>query len=229
MPTEPLSKKRIVAAAIELIEREGADAVSMRRIAAELSVGVMSLYNHVPNKDALLSGVAETVLGKVEFTDDPTAHWTERVRLQVRAFRQLARDYPRCTMLVLSRELHSDVGLIPVETALATLRGAGFDGPEAVKMLRVFIDFTVGALLREVGATPSFGPRHAGRRAGPVDADLFPTVAQLAPLLRDGDPDEEFDFGLELLVRAAAAHEKRAPGEPDALSEAAAPSPEQLT
>ncbi|GLW11840.1 hypothetical protein Misp01_69680 [Microtetraspora sp. NBRC 13810] len=56
---EPLSRSRIVNAAVGLIEREGADAVSMRRIAGELRVGVMSLYNHVPSKAALLDGVAE--------------------------------------------------------------------------------------------------------------------------------------------------------------------------
>ncbi|MEV4898311.1 TetR family transcriptional regulator [Nonomuraea sp. NPDC055795] len=95
MPSEPLSKKRIVTAAIGLIEREGADAISMRRIAADLGVGVMSLYNHVPNKDALLSEVAEAVLSEIEFTDDPGADWTERVRIQARAFRQIAHHYPR--------------------------------------------------------------------------------------------------------------------------------------
>src|SRR5687768_17449668 len=75
MSPEPLSRPRIVAAAIDLIEREGADAVSMRRIAGELGVGVMSLYNHVPNKAALLDAVAEAVLSEIEFADDPDAEW----------------------------------------------------------------------------------------------------------------------------------------------------------
>ncbi|WP_327091202.1 TetR/AcrR family transcriptional regulator C-terminal domain-containing protein [Nonomuraea sp. NBC_01738] len=228
MTSEPLSRKRIVAAAIELIEREGADAVSMRRIAAELGVGVMSLYNHVPNKDALLSGVAESVLSEIEFTDDPAAHWTDRVRIQARAFRQIAHHYPRSTMLVVSRQLHSNAGLLPVERALATLRSAGFDGPEAVKMLRMFIAFIVGTLLREVGVTPSFAPMPATLRADQVDPELFPTVAELAPMLDRCDPDEEFDFGVELLVQAISVHRERAPGEPDALPGSAAPSPERL-
>ncbi|WP_157245844.1 TetR/AcrR family transcriptional regulator [Nonomuraea typhae] len=228
MPSEPLSRKRIVAAAIGLIEREGADAISMRRIAAELGVGVMSLYNHVPNKDALLSEVAESVLSEIEFTDDPGADWTERVRIQARAFRQIARHYPRSTMLVVSRQLHSTAGLLPVERALATLRSAGFDGPEAVKVLRMFIAFIVGTLLREVGVTPSFAPLPARVRAEHVDSGMFPNVAELAPLLDACDPAEEFDFGVELLIQAIAVHRKRAPGTPDALTGAAAPSPERL-
>jgi AcrR family transcriptional regulator len=210
MTSEPLSRARIIAAAIDLIEREGADAVSMRRIAAELGVGVMSLYNHVPNKDALLSGVAETVLSGIEFTDDPDAHWTDRVRVQARAFRQIAHHYPRSTMLVVSRQLHSHAGLLPVERALATLRSAGFDGADAVRMLRVFIAFIVGSLLREVGVTPTFAPAQQRTvSAEHVDPALFPHVSELAPLLASCDHEAEFAFGVELLIQAMAVHPAR--------------------
>ncbi|MFI7152484.1 TetR/AcrR family transcriptional regulator [Nonomuraea sp. NPDC050022] len=210
MPTEPLSRTRIVAAAIDLIEREGADAVSMRRIAADLGVGVMSLYNHVPNKDALLDGVAEAVLSQIEFTDDPDAHWTDRVRMQARAFRQIAHGHPRCTMLVVSRQLHSNAGLLPVERALATLRSAGFDGQDAVRVLRMFIAYIVGSLLREVGVTPTFAPPR-GQMINPDDVDptLFPEVNGLAPLLSSCDHDADFDFGVELLIQAIAVLPKR--------------------
>ncbi|WP_113700376.1 TetR/AcrR family transcriptional regulator [Nonomuraea lactucae] len=214
MTTEPLSRARILAAAIDLIEREGADAVSMRRIAAELGVGVMSLYNHVPNKDALLSGVAETVLSGIEFTDDPGAHWSDRVRTQAHAFRQIAHHYPRSTMLVVSRTLHSSAGLLPVERALATLRGAGFDGIDAVRMLRMFIAFIVGSLLREVGVTPTFAPpqQHRAVSAEHVDPELFPHVSELAPLLVSCDHEAEFEFGVEMLIQAIAVHPARREG-----------------
>ncbi|MGP3913082.1 TetR/AcrR family transcriptional regulator C-terminal domain-containing protein [Nonomuraea sp. NBC_00507] len=210
MPTEPLSRSRIVAAAIGLIEREGADAISMRRIAADLGVGVMSLYNHVPSKDVLLDGVAEAVLSKIEFTDDPDAHWTDRVRMQARAFRQIAHHYPRSTMVVVSRQLHSAAGLLPVERALATLRSAGFDGADAVRTLRMFIAYIVGSLLREVGVTPTFAPVHTRTiKADSVDAALFPEVSSLAPLLDECDHEAEFEFGLELLIQAIVAHSAR--------------------
>ncbi|MEU0571404.1 TetR/AcrR family transcriptional regulator C-terminal domain-containing protein [Nonomuraea sp. NPDC005983] len=213
MPTEPLSRARIVAAAIDLIEREGADAVSMRRIAAELGVGAMSLYNHVPNKDALLSGVAEAVLSEIEFTDDPDADWTDRVRAQARAFRQIAHGYPRCTMLVVSRQLRSNAGLLPVERALATLRSAGFDGVDAVRVLRMFIAFIVGSLLREVGVTPAFAPaRHPMVSPEDVDPALFPEVSALAPLLGSCDHEVDFEFGVELLIQAIAALQQRKEG-----------------
>jgi AcrR family transcriptional regulator len=202
----PLSRARIIAAAVELIEREGADAVSMRRIAAELGVGVMSLYNHVPNKAALLEGVAERVLSQIAFTDDADAHWTERVRIQARAFRQIAHDYPRSTMVVVTRQLNSTAGLLPVERALATLRDAGFDGKRAVRILRTFIAYIVGSLLREVGVTPTFAPVPGGEVfRHDVDPQLFPEVSALTPLLGTCDHEAEFEFGLELLIQAIAA------------------------
>ncbi|MBG0817287.1 TetR/AcrR family transcriptional regulator C-terminal domain-containing protein [Planomonospora sp. ID82291] len=210
MSPEPLSRPRIVAAAIALIEREGADAVSMRRIAGELGVGVMSLYNHVPNKAALLDAVAETVLSQIEFADDPDAEWTERVRIQARAFRQIAHHYPRCTMVVVSRQLQSAAGLLPVERALATLHGAGFGGEEAVRVLRVFIAYIVGSLLREVGVTPTFAPVHHSRaEIGQVDPVLFPQTSSLAAELGACDHEAEFEFGLELLIRAVAVQRGR--------------------
>ena len=65
-----LSRARIISAAVELIEREGVDAVSMRRIATGLGSGVMSLYNHVPSKAALLDGVAERVISSIDVTSE---------------------------------------------------------------------------------------------------------------------------------------------------------------
>ncbi|GAA3155711.1 TetR/AcrR family transcriptional regulator C-terminal domain-containing protein [Planomonospora alba] len=210
MPAEPLSRPRIVAAAIDLIEREGADAVSMRRIAADLGVGVMSLYNHVPSKAALLDAVAESVLSEIEFTDDPDADWTDRVRMQARAFRQIAHHYPRCTMVVVSRQLRSTAGLLPVERALATLRGAGFDGAEAVRVLRMFIAYIVGSLLREVGVTPTFAPVHRSEvDTAKVDPVLFPETSSLLPELAACDHEAEFEFGLEMLIQAVAVQRGR--------------------
>ncbi|MBB2911650.1 AcrR family transcriptional regulator [Streptosporangium becharense] len=203
MPAAPLSRPRIVAVAIDLIEREGVDAVSMRAIAAALGVGVMSLYNHVPSKAVLLDAVAESVLSQIEFADDPDADWTDRVRMQALAFRQIAHHYPRCTMVVVSRQLRSTAGLLPVERALDTLRGAGFDGEEAVRVLRMFIAYIVGSLLREVGVTPTFAPVRDSV-TGDVDPLLFPRVSELRPMLGNCDHEAEFRYGLELLIQAMA-------------------------
>jgi AcrR family transcriptional regulator len=204
-----LSRARIISAAVDLIEREGVEAVSMRRIAALLDCGVMSLYNHVPSKAALLDDVAERVICGIEFTAMPGASWEEQVRAQARAFRAIARKYPRSTMLVVSRPTASQTGLRPIENALATLREAGCGGSEAVLIVRAFIAFIMGSLLREVGVTPGLREDDAGaERAVPAaapDPVEFPQVTSLATELSRRDPDGDFEFGLDLLVHAIAA------------------------
>ncbi|RJL34148.1 TetR/AcrR family transcriptional regulator C-terminal domain-containing protein [Bailinhaonella thermotolerans] len=203
VPRPALTRDRIVSAAIGLIERRGAEAVSMRAIAAELGVGVMSLYNHVPSKSALLDGVAERILGGVEFEAAPGEHWTDQVRGQCRAFRQIALHYPRSTLVVMTRQLRAPSGLRPVERALATLREAGFAGETAVHVFRAVIAYLTGSLLREVGVTPALAP--APRDPAALEdavAAGFPHIAALAPVLGRCDHAAEFEFGLELLVRA---------------------------
>jgi AcrR family transcriptional regulator len=200
-----LSRERIVCAAAELIEREGVDAVSMRRLAAELGSGVMSLYNHVPSKAALLDGVAEWVMSGIDFSSEPGASWEDQVRAQARAFRQIARAHPRCTMVVVSRPATSAAAMLPIEHALATLRGAGFGGEEAVRAVRAFVAYIVGSLLREVGVSPSLAPPQddppAERRLW-LDPAEFPQATSLAAELLRKDHDADFEFGLDLLVRS---------------------------
>lgn len=183
-----LTRERIITAAVELIEREGVDAISMRRIATELGSGVMSLYNHVPSKAALLDGVAERVISSIDVTSEPGASWADEVRAQARAFRQIARAYPRCTMVAVSRPTTSTSEPPPVEHALATLRSAGFGEEDALRIVRAFVAYVVGSLLREVGVSPS-----VARQQQP-DQPPHPS--------RDHDAD--FEFGLDLLVRSVA-------------------------
>jgi AcrR family transcriptional regulator len=197
-----LTRERIITAAAELIEREGPDAVSMRRIAAQLGSGVMALYNHVPSKAAVLDGVADHVLSSIEYTPDPGASWEEQVRAQARAFRQMARAHPRCMMVVVSR---------PVDSA--ALRSAGFGGEEAIRVVRSFVAYIVGSLLREVGVSPGLEPTRpltqdpaslAADRPIHLDPAEFPQVISLSTELLDRDFDADFEFGLDLLVRAVA-------------------------
>jgi AcrR family transcriptional regulator len=94
-----LTRKLIIGAAIELIEQDGVDAVSMQRLASELGCGVVSLYHHVPSRSALLDGVADAVMSGIAVTSVPGTDWQEQVRAQARAFRQITRAHPRCAML----------------------------------------------------------------------------------------------------------------------------------
>jgi AcrR family transcriptional regulator len=207
-----LTRERIITVAVELIEREGSSAVSMRRIADELGTGVMALYDHVPSKAALLDGVAEQVLGGIDLASEPGAGWDDQLRAQARAFWRKARVCPRCTMVVISRPVDSAATLRPVERALATLRGAGFGGEDAVRVVRAYVAYVAGSLVREVGVTPGLEPqRPLGQDPAVLAADRpfldpaeFPQVMSLSAELLNRDFEADFEFGLDLLIRAIA-------------------------
>ncbi|MGQ0572706.1 MAG: TetR/AcrR family transcriptional regulator C-terminal domain-containing protein [Pseudonocardia sp.] len=198
--SSPLNRERIVRAAVTMIERDGPDAVSMRRLAADLDAGVMSLYNHVPNKAALLDAVAEHIMLDLEFAADPDAEWPDQARALMRNFREVGHRFPRSVMLVVTRQPHTPAGLLPVERALATARAAGFEGRAAVLVMRAFVNFAIGCLVHEAG--------RAGQGAAPgIEGlpDALVNVRELLPELSVHDPDAEFEFGLEMLISAMAA------------------------
>jgi AcrR family transcriptional regulator len=204
--TEALSRERILRAAIELIERRGADSVSMRRVAAELGVGTMSLYNHVPNKAALLDGVAELIMADMEFAADPAADWRDQARALAHRFRGIARRYPRSMLLVITRQPRSSVGLHPVDIALGAVRQAGFDGRVAVRLVRTFVSFVLGSLMHEAGSSD---PAIPGELRAALDEARYSHVLALLPELSQHDHDGDFEFGLELLISAMEALPRR--------------------
>lgn len=215
-PRPALTRDRIVQAAVALIEREGAEALSMRRVAAELDVAVMSLYNHVPNKTALLEGVAERVVEGLELGDDPGRSWQEGARALVRAFRKVAHDYPRCMTIVLTHKVDTAAGLRPMERALALADAAGFDAETAVRTMRALLAYAIGAQVREVGMEKMLGhlAETGAESWNRLDPEEFPHVIAYGSQLAAHDPESDFEFGLDLLIAALEALPRRPAGKP---------------
>src|SRR3712207_4637520 len=139
----PLSRRRVLEAAVRFADREGLDALSMRKLGAELGVEAMSLYNHVPNKDALLDGMVEVLLGELEVPSENAA-WEERVREAYRGFRRLARRHPNVFPLLVLRPPDTMDGVWLVEEFLKTMRGAGFDAATALNAFRTLSAYATG-------------------------------------------------------------------------------------
>lgn len=203
-PRGALNSERIVSAAVEIIERDGVDALSMRRVASELSVATMSLYNHVENKAALLDSVAEWILSDMRFAADPNSDWRDQARQLARTFRDIARRYPRSVSVVIGRQPRSITGLRTVELVLAAIRKAGFDGIAAVRVLRTFEAYILGSLVREAGV-PDQPPAKLEWFAGELEEAGLTNTCALLPELAGRDSEGDFDFGLELLISAVAA------------------------
>jgi AcrR family transcriptional regulator len=199
-----LSRIRVLGEALALVDEEGVEEVSMRKLARRLGVDPMSLYNHVDNKDAILDGITELILASTEFPALTSDLRADLVAL-ARAFRRAMLRHPRAAQLVLTRQLSSSQALAPVEIVLTTLRRAGLSPQDAVHAMRTFLAFLIGTLMREVSAGPTFmaGDAEAvrSRRAELVESGL-PMVVEAAPYLAACDHEAEFEFGLRVLLEA---------------------------
>ena len=200
----PLTRNRIIAAAMDLIEAEGPQAVSMTRLATELGCGLVPLYSHVPSTSALLDGIAAAIMPGADAGPRPAGiGWADQMRAQARATRQAARAYPRCSVAVAGRQPATAAMLRPTEQALATLRTAGFCGRDAVRIVRAVAAYLTGSLLAEAGGAAGLGAEFDGDndhrpRLRPAE---FPQITSLAAELAKADADADFELGLELLMR----------------------------
>jgi TetR/AcrR family tetracycline transcriptional repressor len=198
MKRQPLSRRRILEAAVRFVDREGLEALSMRKLGSELGVEAMSLYNHVPNKGALLDGMVEILLGELEMPPENEG-WESRLREAYWAFRRLAHGHPNVFPLLVVRPPDTTDGIWLLEEFLKTLRGAGFDPETALHAFRALSSYASGYAIAEIRG---FAMEPAGARLGAasLSPDDFPHIHELDPPLREVDHDVEFEFGLDLIL-----------------------------
>ncbi|MFG1924329.1 TetR/AcrR family transcriptional regulator [Cryptosporangium sp. NPDC048952] len=197
-----LTRERIVHAAVELIERHGVDALSMRAVAAELGVAVMSLYNHVPNKAALMEGVAEYVVAGLDTVPAGTGDWQGEARALVRAFRTAAHEYPHSMRVVLTHSIDTTAASRLAERALALAAEAGFEGATAVRIVHALMAYAVGSQLQALWLGQLLDRVSEDPGIKRVDPAKFPHVVASASALLAHDPEADFEFGLDLLIAA---------------------------
>jgi AcrR family transcriptional regulator len=132
----PLSRERVLRAAVELADRGGVEALSMRKLGQELGVDAMALYRHVRGKDDLLDGVVEQVVGEIQrpiVADD----WKAGLRGQAMAARAVMLRHPWARRVLEERGTSGPAALAHIEAVLATLLGAGFSIETAHHALHV--------------------------------------------------------------------------------------------
>ena len=183
------------------MDAEGLDAVSMRRVAREVGVEAMSLYNHVRDKDDLLNAVIERVMQEFPFPesvdDDPIAYG----RRLAHCWRDLLRAHPSVIQLFGERK-HSGASVDsfrPMDAALSALRRAGLSEADAAQAFHTIGSFIFGSVMMETGEP--FGERRAGGVLPRRDrGQELPNVAACAPFLAECDLDAQFEFGLDLML-----------------------------
>lgn len=218
---QPLSRDRVIDAAVAFADDKGFEALSMRELADRLGVEAMSLYNHVPNKEALLIGIVERIIGEVEVPPPgprPAGDWKKRIVSVARSYRAMGHRHPNIFPLLLLRACKPSRSLRPVEAVLQALLDAGFERRAAVGAQRTILGFVRGYTLWEIGGFVSGKRSGPGCRAHPeivnellaMDPADFPCVVDLASELVGSDPGEEFESGLESILHGIEATAPRA-------------------
>lgn len=194
---QALSRQRVLSAALAIVDREGLDSISMRRLGEELGVEAMSLYNHVASKADLLDGLFEAVLGELPPLRR-TSSWPSALRGGARGLRAVLRAHPAVLPIFATRPAVTPASLAHVESALATLRNAGFSVHDALSIFQIVVAYVVGH------TGQAYAPRPPGDRTRPdyagLDPKLFPSVREVAAALSHHDLDREFNIGLEALI-----------------------------
>lgn len=199
-----LTRELIVHTAVELVEREGPDALSMRAVGDELGVSAMAIYRHLGGKDALLGAIAEYIMATFDMSQEPSADWKNDARDLMRAFRAVSLEFPRSLALVLESRTGMPIGLRAIERALALCALAGLDRVTGVHVVRSMMAFTLGSQLREAGLGRLLARRQddATETVRALSGAEMPHVAALPVELLDQGSDADFSFGVELFLEA---------------------------
>ena len=144
---EALDRERIVKAAMALVDREGPDALTMRRLGIEMGVKGMSLYNHIPNKESLVSDIVQLMFSQVRATNIEAGSWKEEMREVMRSFRNVGLAHPNAFALYSARPASP---VHPERNSVGLLVEAGFPRQTAQFVVRVLSSYVVGMVSREV-------------------------------------------------------------------------------
>jgi AcrR family transcriptional regulator len=211
--SSPITRTAILANALEIIDRDGVEGLSMRRLGEAVGRDPMVLYRHLPNKAAVLDGVVEMVFEQLSL-DTTRPDWAAALRDLAHDFRDLACAHPNVVPLLVTRPLATPLGMRPqgmlrqLEDVLALLIGAGFSRVDAVLVYRALFGFLYGHVLtelQEVVERPEETDDVLRLGLHRLRISEFPRLRSLAPTWAAYDGLTELDRGLDILLSGLAA------------------------
>jgi AcrR family transcriptional regulator len=204
-----LSRQEVLATALRLIDANGVEALSMRRMGTALGRDPMRLYRFAASKDELLDGVVELVLSELKVAAGEARHWEQVLRRTAHAYRQIALAHPHVVPLLVTRPLATPLALRPpgilrpLEELLELLVGAGFDERGALHAYRLYMGFLQGHVLNELQERV-YDPEETDDllRLGlhRLPAREFPRLRSLASELASYDGAQELEEGLDVVI-----------------------------
>lgn len=189
-PHTPLSRDRILAAALHIVDAQGLRRLTMRRLGDALEVEAMAIYHHFPlGKESLLDALVEH-LSAVPVTASPETDWRERLRMWAHAYRARVAAHPGLLPLLLSRPVRTPATLAATEAQYTACHDGGLRGPAILDAVQTLTGYVVGFVTLEIQRSqaaddPSPDPR-------------YPHTAALASYRPA--PDAQFDTGLTTVL-----------------------------
>jgi AcrR family transcriptional regulator len=200
-----LTRDQIVAAAVRIIDADGVDALTMRRLAVELGSGVMSVYRHVRDRNELLDLVFDAVLSEIELAERNA--WEVALVDVARSLRAVLHRHPNMVDILGSRPALGAHGLDLLERIFGVLRADGFSDVHAFRATSLLVSYVFGNILLQLlnatgrvqGAGGTYQPlRDALLRGFPTSE--YPSLMAVVPGLADSE-DGDFEHGLQAIIR----------------------------
>lgn len=200
-PPQPLLSRALIArTALALVDRQGADGASIRRVAARIGVNPASLYNHVPNRAAMIEDVRALVSANIDARPLRELEWEDGLRAWARSYRRAFARHARAIPLLMTHRVSAPVLLASYEDFTVAAEKAGWESRDVLPLLTVFESFILGSVLDMSGPTVVFDP--TGQEADvPRFAAAFATLADEDPA--DPVASRAFELGLDMLIASA--------------------------
>lgn len=204
-PWGTLTREVVVEGALELVDSEGLEALSMPRLARHLGTGVMTLYGHIANKADLVDALAERVLADVKTVEGRPDDWDSDLAEHMRHLRHVVVRHPALAAVLAARGLATPSVFRHLEAGLGLLRAAGFDRQTAVQIYYALLTYTLGFLAWEIPRTHRQPQAAYGRQwrdaLTALPTTQYPTLHELAEELSDAAGEDQFEAGLDTLLR----------------------------
>ena len=204
-PRPPLTRERVLRAAVDLADEHGIESLTMRRLGEAVGVEAMSLYGHVANKDDVLDGMVDAVFSEIELPSGDT-RWKQAMRRRAISARAALTAHPWATGLLDSRTSPGPATLRHHDAVLGSLRAAGFSVAMAAHAFSALDSYTYGFAMQET-SLPFDDAEETAEVAETMLArfspDDYPHLTELTTehVLRPGyDYGAEFEFGLDLII-----------------------------
>jgi len=210
MPTEngsnadrriPLSRERVLRAAVGLADRTGLESLTMRKLGQELGVEAMSLYKHVANKDDILDGIVDEVLGDIEVPAAGT-EWRTAMRQRSISAHEVLLAHPWAALLIMSR-FNIGPGMTRyLDATLGRLREGGFSIEGALDAWHTLDSHLYGFTLQQLSLpfAAEEAPQVSASVLRQLPAREYPHVVEVITEVMRSGREEDFEFGLDLIL-----------------------------